>query len=55
LKSVGAIQHLEVAILHRSCKTSFKESWENAEYAKGKITYSINHYWDMRAGRLQKA
>lgn len=29
--------------------------WEDSSYAKERIGYSINHYWDMRAGRLKKA
>ena len=28
--------------------------WENAATAKDRIRYAINHYWDMRAGRLPK-
>lgn len=28
--------------------------WEDHTYAKERITYSIDHYWDMRAGRLKK-
>ncbi|MCU0495395.1 MAG: inorganic diphosphatase, partial [Chloroflexaceae bacterium] len=28
--------------------------WESAEYAKERIRYSINAYWDMRAGRNPK-
>jgi inorganic pyrophosphatase len=28
--------------------------WENAAMAKDRIRYAINHYWDMRAGRLPK-
>jgi inorganic pyrophosphatase len=28
--------------------------WENAATAKERIRYAINHYWDMRAGRLPK-
>ncbi len=28
--------------------------WENAMMAKERIRYAINHYWDMRAGRLPK-
>ncbi len=28
--------------------------WENAAMAKERIRYAINHYWDMRAGRLPK-
>ena len=28
--------------------------WENAETAKERIRFAINHYWDMRAGRLPK-
>jgi inorganic pyrophosphatase len=29
--------------------------WENSTYAKERVGYSIDHYWDMRAGRLKKA
>lgn len=28
--------------------------WENIDYAKERIRFSIDHYWDMRAGRLDK-
>jgi inorganic pyrophosphatase len=28
--------------------------WENAVTAKERIRFAINHYWDMRAGRLPK-
>jgi inorganic pyrophosphatase len=28
--------------------------WESADYAKERIQYSIDKYWDMRAGRLLK-
>ena len=28
--------------------------WESASVAKERIHYAINHYWDMRAGRLPK-
>ncbi len=28
--------------------------WENAAYAKERILFSIDHYWDYRAGRLSK-
>ncbi len=28
--------------------------WENAEYAKERLVFSIDHYWDYRAGRLHK-
>jgi inorganic pyrophosphatase len=28
--------------------------WENAIYAKERITFAIDYYWDMRAGRLNK-
>ncbi|GIV98450.1 MAG: inorganic pyrophosphatase [Herpetosiphonaceae bacterium] len=28
--------------------------WEGAAVAKERIMYSINHYWDYRAGRLKK-
>ena len=28
--------------------------WEGAAVAKEQISYAVNHYWDMRAGRLQK-
>jgi len=28
--------------------------WEQADIAKERIRYAINHYWDMRAGRLPK-
>lgn len=27
--------------------------WENAAYAKERILFSSDHYWDMRAGRLK--
>ncbi len=30
------------------------KGWENAQTVKERITYAINHYWDMRAGRLGK-
>lgn len=29
--------------------------WKDAAYARERISYSINNYWDMRAGRLKKA
>jgi inorganic pyrophosphatase len=28
--------------------------WENAAYAKERLSFSIDHYWDYRAGRLNK-
>jgi inorganic pyrophosphatase len=28
--------------------------WENAATAKERIRFAVNHYWDMRAGRLPK-
>lgn len=28
--------------------------WENAQAAKERIRFAVNHYWDMRAGRLPK-
>ncbi|HZG69214.1 MAG TPA: inorganic diphosphatase [Herpetosiphonaceae bacterium] len=28
--------------------------WESGETARERIRYAINHYWDMRAGRLPK-
>jgi inorganic pyrophosphatase len=28
--------------------------WEGAQVAKERIGYAVNHYWDMRAGRLPK-
>jgi inorganic pyrophosphatase len=28
--------------------------WENEQVAKERIRYSINNYWDMRAGRLKR-
>ncbi len=28
--------------------------WEDANYAKERILFAVNHYWDMRAGRLPK-
>ena len=28
--------------------------WENAVAAKARVSYAIDHYWDMRAGRLAK-
>ncbi len=29
--------------------------WENSAYAKERLIYSIDRYWDMRAGRLDRA
>jgi inorganic pyrophosphatase len=28
--------------------------WETAQVAKERIRYSIDNYWDMRAGRLKR-
>ena len=28
--------------------------WENGDMAKERIRFAVNHYWDMRAGRLPK-
>ena len=28
--------------------------WESGDIARERIRYAINHYWDMRAGRLPK-
>jgi inorganic pyrophosphatase len=28
--------------------------WDNAVTAKERIQFAVNHYWDMRAGRLPK-
>ena len=28
--------------------------WENAAMARERIAFAVNHYWDMRAGRLPK-
>ncbi|MCG8350483.1 MAG: inorganic diphosphatase [Chloroflexales bacterium] len=28
--------------------------WENAAYARERITFAVDYYWDMRAGRLAK-